>query len=113
MSDPTSSADLMPIKMLASTLETGQLAGDWTLAGNGAGEDGRRSYEQRVVFEAPFSRTPVVQLGLTGFDIDNCGSARIGVRVADITPEGFSVVLETWRDTLVYGVKLSWLALGC
>ncbi len=112
MSDPATSTDLMPVKMLASTLETGQLAGDWTLAGNGPGEDGLRRYEQSVVFEAPFSRLPVVQVGLIGFDIDNCGSARLGVRVADITPNGFTVVLETWRDTRVYGVKVSWLALG-
>lgn len=47
-----------------------------------------------------------------GFDIDNRDIARVKVKTERMTANGFMLVIETWRHTRVYGVDVSWLALG-
>lgn len=65
-----------------------------------------------VIFDAPFSSVPVVQLGLTGFDIDQRDTARVSLKAAAITPTGFSAEVWTWANTRVYAVEFNWLAIG-
>jgi hypothetical protein len=54
----------------------------------------------------------VVQLGLTGFDIDQRDTARLSLKAADITPTGFMAEVWTWANTRVYAVEFNWLAIG-
>jgi len=54
----------------------------------------------------------VVHLGLTGFDLDQRDSSRLILRATEISTTGFVVEIATWRDTRVYSVEFSWLALG-
>jgi hypothetical protein len=63
-----------------------------------------------VVFDSPFGSVPVVELGLTGFDIDQRDTALVSLSVADITPTGGEV--WTWANTRVYAVEFNWLAIG-
>jgi hypothetical protein len=74
--------------------------------------EGERSFRARVEFSAPFAVTPLVHVGLAGFDIDRDDTARLHVHAEAITTSGFDVVLTTWRRTRVYGASVSWLAIG-
>jgi len=49
---------------------------------------------------------------LSGFDIENGDAARIKLRVAAIRADGFDVALETWFETRVWSVDVSWFAIG-
>jgi hypothetical protein len=74
--------------------------------------DGERVFRAHVEFATVFAVTPLVHVGLAGFDIDRDDTARLQVRAEAITTSGFDVVLTTWRRTRVYGAAVSWLAIG-
>lgn len=104
---------IVPLKMSAASLSLDLLTEGWTLAHFEDDNDQTpRRFEQWVGFESPFSNVPLVQVGITGFDIDNRDSARLKVRSERITANGFMLVIETWRQTRVYGVSVNWFAIG-
>jgi len=85
----------------------------WNLASPPADStEDARVFRFSVYFDAPFETPPVVHLGLAGFDLDQRDSNRLSLRVAEITPAGFVVEIATWRETRVYSVEFTWLALG-
>jgi hypothetical protein len=106
------SSDYTPLKILSATASAGLLTEGWNLAALTEDRDSNRQFSLFVPFAYPFSAPPVVQAGLTGFDIDQGTSARLTVNVVNITAEGFEIVLTTWLDTLVYATEVSWLAIG-
>lgn len=71
-----------------------------------------RTFRAHIAFEVGFAATPLVHVGLAGFDIDHTDSARLRVHAESITASGFDVVLTTWAGTRVYGASVSWLAIG-
>jgi hypothetical protein len=104
---------LLPLKTLSETAAVGTLVDGWNLAE--PSEDGShepRTFSLPIIFSVPFDSTPVVSLGLAGFDIDQRDSARINLQAANISQTGFTALISTWRDTRVYSVTLSWLAVG-
>ncbi len=104
---------MLPWKSLSASLKVGVLTEGWNLAeplADGAEDD--RVFRFAVFFDAPFGAPPVVHLGLTGFDIDQRDSNRLALRAVEITTAGFSAEICTWRDTRVYSIEFSWLALG-
>lgn len=104
---------MQPWKSLAATVRVGNLTEGWTLDEPGEyGPDEMRVFRLPIPFVAPFAGWPVVHLSLTGFDIDQRDSSRLTVRAVEITPAGFVAEIATWRETRVYSVELSWLALG-
>jgi len=104
---------MQPWKSLSASLQIGVLTEGWNLAEPPAeAADTERVFRYTVFFAAPFDSAPVVHVGLTGFDLDQRDSGRLNLRVATITPEGFDVEIGTWRETRVYAVEFSWLALG-
>jgi hypothetical protein len=54
----------------------------------------------------------VVQLGLTGFDMDQRESSRITLKAENITESGFQAVISTWASSQVFAVEFNWLAIG-
>jgi hypothetical protein len=52
------------------------------------------------------------QLACGLLDINNCDTARLSVRTGAVTATGFDIVVLTWRDTRVYKVEISWIAMG-
>ena len=82
---------------------------EWTLH---LPEHGERAIRVLVSFEQPFQRIPIVQVALTGFDVSNETTARLRVRAENITANGFEFVVETWLNSQVWSVDLSWLAIG-
>ena len=102
----------IPWNILSSTVGVGILTEGWTLAEPVTEPDTARSFVVEVVFDSAFSATPVVQLGLTGFDLDQRQSGRISLKAGAITRFGFQAIISTWSTTRVYAVEFNWLAIG-
>lgn len=103
----------LPWKVLSATLGLGVLTEGWNLADLPVdGSNGSRVFTANVSFASAFAFAPVVHLGITGFDMDQCASGRVSVKAVEITAAGFTVEVTTWRDSCVYAVELDWLAIG-
>lgn len=103
---------MLPWKTAASTCSVGIADPAWPLAAWVGEDHPDRTYHVPVRFDVPFGAVPVVQVALMGLDHDQRTSGRVRLRVSEVTPEGFTVGITTWRDTRVYGVDFGWLALG-
>jgi hypothetical protein len=104
-----------PWKVLSAQVSVGVLTEGWRLNVIDQAEgDAPRfcNFMVPVSFDSPFSSPPVVQLGLTGFDIDQRDSARLTLKAENITTSGFETTITTWADTRVYGVEFQWFAIG-
>ena len=102
-----------PWKILSATLGVGVLTEHWNLADlPPESTDKHRTFDVKVEFAAPFMSPPVVQIGLTGFDLDQRHGARIAIAAKDITVSGFTVQISTWRETRVYSAEFTWMAIG-
>jgi hypothetical protein len=109
----TTDTSLIPLKMSSSIVSLDQFVEGWTLARfEGEADPAAKQFEYWVSFDSPFANVPLVHVGLVGFDIDNRDTARVKVKTERMTANGFMLVIETWRHTRVYGVDVSWLALG-
>ena len=104
---------MQPWKTLSATVHVGSLVEGWNLATppDGKCED-CRVFRYTVGFSSPFDAAPVVHLGLTGFDLDQRDSNRLSLTATEITGAGFIAEISTWRETRVYAVAFSWLAVG-
>ncbi len=104
---------LVPLTMSSALAVFDQFAPDWRLAEPGEDDgDSPREYRSYVAFATPFANIPMVHAGISGFDIDNRDTARLRVRAEAISAEGFELCISTWRQTRVYQVEISWIALG-
>lgn len=104
---------MQPWKSLSATVDLGGLTEGWNLDEVPADcEEATRYFRYTVYFANPFEAPPVIHLGLTGFDIDQRDSGRVSLRATDITPTSFVAEIVTWRETRIYSVAFSWLALG-
>ncbi len=104
---------MQPWKSLSASLQIGTLTDGWNLAApNAESPDEPRVFRYAVYFAQPFDAAPIVHLALTGFDLDQRDSNRLSLRAVEITPAGFIAEVGTWRETRVYSVAFSWLALG-
>jgi H-type lectin domain-containing protein len=100
-----------PLSFLSGAESLGDTQPGWTLdQPEGVTED--RHFRRQVWFVHPFRHAPVVQLGITGFDICNHDAARLTTSVANITPQGFEIVVSTWFNTRIWRVNVSWFAIG-
>ncbi len=107
------SAEIEPLVFLAGVNKLGG-EGDWPLSlpGEPGPQGERRSCVQSVAFERAFRSAPVVHVGVVGFDISNHDCARLQVRAVNITESGFDVMVETWLNSRVWSVDVSWFAIG-
>lgn len=104
---------MQPWKSLSDSLQIGVLTEGWNLASPPVeSSEDARVFRFTVFFSTAFEAPPVVHLGLTGFDLDQRDSNRLTLRAVDITPASFVAEVSTWRDTRVYSIAFSWLALG-
>jgi hypothetical protein len=104
--------ELTPLTMCSAIVECDQYSPGWTLAQVAADGLATRAYFIHVDYDVPFANIPMVQVGISGFDIDNRDTARLSARAMNITAFGFDLQLSTWRATRVYRVEISWIALG-
>ncbi|MFN0080832.1 MAG: H-type lectin domain-containing protein [Prosthecobacter sp.] len=103
----------VPWKVLSSHVAVSVLTAGWSLADiEPAAEEDIRTFTVAVAFDSPFLSVPVVQLGLTGFDMDQRDSSRISIKADGITESGFLAFITTWANTRVYAVEFNWFAIG-
>ena len=74
--------------------------------------EGPRQRRSSVMFNQPFRSNPVVQIGVSLWDVDTSSALRAEVTAEDITPEGFSAVFRTWSDTRIARIRVTWTAIG-
>ena len=104
---------MQPWKSLSASLQVGALTEGWNLAKVPAEiSDEPRVFRFTVYFDAAFDGLPIVHLALTGFDLDQRDSNRLSLRATEISTSGFVAEISTWRETRVYSVEFSWLAIG-
>jgi hypothetical protein len=99
---------IAPLALLSAVVSLDPSVAGFTLH---EGEGPRRSVYP-VAFERAFSAPPVVQLSVVGLDSSKEHNLRVRVRAEDITAGGFVLVVETWLHTELWGVDVSWLAIG-
>lgn len=104
--------DYLPWNVLSANVAVGTDTENWNLDTPALEEDPVRSFTLDISFASPFKTPPVVHLGMTGFDIDQCSSARVTVVAEAVTTEGFLAKISTWRSSRVYSVEFNWLAVG-
>lgn len=74
--------------------------------------EGPRTHRKPVKFSEIYRGPPMVQVGLTMWDMDQKTNARADVSAEKITEKGFDIVFRTWGDTRVARVRADWLAIG-
>ncbi len=72
---------------------------------------GPRSDEFQATFVTPCSKTPVVQYSVVGVDGSNAANLRYLVSIKNVDVKGFTVHLETWADTKLFGIWIHWTAI--
>lgn len=104
--------DLTPWNILLATVSAGHSSDGWNLVAQPDDPAASRSFLIDVAFASCFAVPPVVHLGLCGFDSDQRDSTRVSIRPKEITNQGFQIEVSTWSVTRLYGVEISWLAIG-
>lgn len=106
------SSPLVPLRCLSAVCVLDDSLGDWTLLDEPADPSSPRVAKLRVSFDAPFSLPPVVHIGIVGMDVSKLDNTRLRTRAEDVTGAGFVVSVETWLNTQIWSVEISWLAIG-
>ncbi len=101
---------MQPFNFLAGTETLDSTRTGWVLDQVSGSDD--RSFRAWIPFSRPFGAPPLVHVGIAGFDIANQDAARLTTSVAQVTAEGFEIVLSTWLATRMWRVDVSWLAIG-
>lgn len=74
--------------------------------------DGPREKRLAVSFSEPFFEPPMVQVGISMWDMDGNTNQRADLRAELITAKGFVLVFRTWGDSRVARIRADWMALG-
>lgn len=73
---------------------------------------GERESRFLVSFREAFVDVPVVQLGLSMWDIDHKTNSRVDLSAENVTAKGFHIVFRTWGDSRIARVRADWTAIG-
>ena len=80
---------------------------------------GVRNFPLQVPFKSggadiEFPQKPGVLVSLTHIDADRNANVRVVVSVskANVTKVGFTANFRTWSDSKIYGLGVSWIAIG-
>ncbi len=103
-------SDLVPFKLLSAITVLDSSMEGWKLLEVPA--TATRVHRCPVRFEQPFAASPVVQIGIVALDLGHQDNVRVRVRALDVQPDGFILHAETWFNTQVWCVEISWLAIG-
>mmetsp|Transcript_17689 Transcript_17689/g.29092 ORF Transcript_17689/g.29092 Transcript_17689/m.29092 type:complete len:411 (+) Transcript_17689:241-1473(+) len=69
-----------------------------------------RFFLTRVTFERPFNEPPNVMVNLSGMDVNRDKNIRVSAYATFIDSQGFDLKIETWADTEIKSVSVSWMA---
>jgi hypothetical protein len=103
-------SNVAPLSLLSAVVVLDSTLDHWSLLEPAGGV--RRSFAQPIVFERQFGVPPLVHVGLVGIDASKDDNLRLSVRAEQITEYGFTLRVETWLNTQIWSVEVSWLAIG-
>lgn len=96
-------------KILTGTNSVDWNSSDWSLDDDLTGD---RTAKRYIPFSESFVSPPTVTVGLTNLDVDHERNTRVEVYPTDVTSEGFNVTYRTWWDSRIWGLGVSWIAIG-
>lgn len=102
---------VIPLRFVAGTTQFGQEDAEWSMLAP-AKDEAMRYFEGSIGFEQAFRVTPMVHVGVAGFDIDHRDNARLSVRLSESDRFGFRVRIGTWLNTRIWSVEVAWVAVG-
>ncbi len=102
-------SDVTPLSLLSAVVTLNSSLDGWSLL---EPSSERRSFRYAVFFEREFSTVPVVQVGVVGIDASKDDNLRFSLRAVEIGAHGFTLCVETWLNTKIWSVDVSWLAIG-
>ena len=74
--------------------------------------EGPRERRTPIKFSEPFRSAPIVQIGVSLWDVDTSSALRAELSAENVTPEGFEAVFPTWSATRIAGIRAAWMAIG-
>lgn len=74
--------------------------------------DGPRERRSTIRFSEAFRSVPVVQIGVSLWDVDTSSAMRSEIQAENITSLGFDAVFRTWSDTRIARIRVAWTAIG-
>jgi len=75
--------------------------------------EGPREFRVGVSFkDGGFTDLPMVQVGMSMWDLDQKTNQRVDIAAENITRVGFDIVFRTWGDTRVARIRADWIAMG-
>ncbi len=74
--------------------------------------EGPRERRTPIKFSEPFRSAPIVQIGVSLWDVDTSSALRAELSAENVTPEGFEAVFRTWSDTRIARIRAAWMAIG-
>jgi hypothetical protein len=88
-------------------IDFGPQTSGWNL---GAGTGQRSFTSQDIGFNPPFGVAPAIALALSGIDSDHATNLRLTLNPYDVQANEFNIQINTWDDTLLYSVVVTWIA---
>ena len=76
--------------------------------------DRREEVKYEVRFKRRFRETPRIEVALSKVDLGDAKNSvyRVEVEAKRPTPEGFDLYFKTWSQSLLFGAKAIWIAVG-
>ncbi|WP_323780761.1 H-type lectin domain-containing protein [Thalassovita sp.] len=74
--------------------------------------EGNRERRKKVTFSEPFKSPPAVTCSVSLWDVDYSTNIRSDVYALDITEKDFDIVFNTWDNTRIARIRVSWMAIG-
>ncbi|KAI5789759.1 hypothetical protein DFH27DRAFT_486288 [Peziza echinospora] len=65
---------------------------------------------KQVKFDRAYGGIPTVAVWLNSIDMNNWRNQRVHVTATDITPEGFTLNIKTWGNSILHSAGASWFA---
>lgn len=103
-------SNVAPLSLLSAVVVLDSSLDGWSLLE--PSEEGRRGFRKHVAFATPFGAPPIVHVGVVGLDVSKDDNLRLSVRTESIASDGFTLSVETWLNTKIWSVEVSWLAIG-
>lgn len=103
---------------LISSNKIGIQSGTFTMfsdidkAGEMWGGLGSRERHKRVTFKEKFISSPSVTMNISLWDVHSETNFRMKLQAIDITESGFTACFETWDDTQIARMHVTWQAIG-
>ena len=82
-----------------------------------SGQEGSRTLSVPIKYQAPFKEKPKIFLALKTIDVGGHAATghihRLRLKTEAETNDGFTLVFETWKDSIVFGdTAATWIAFG-